>query len=47
MAGPSYDSINTFEQPDTVKLETRDLAKDGWKQLVLPKHSAVAMSVRR
>jgi alpha-N-arabinofuranosidase len=47
MAGPSWDAINTFEQPDTVKLETRDLQGDEWKRLVLPKHSAVAVTMRR
>jgi len=47
MAGPSYDSINTFEQPDTVKLEARELAKDEWKGIVLPRHSAVAVTIGR
>ncbi|MBM3499531.1 MAG: hypothetical protein FJX74_12765, partial [Armatimonadetes bacterium] len=47
MAGPAWDAINTFEQPDAVRLETRELAEDEWQKLTLPKHSAVAVSLRR
>jgi alpha-N-arabinofuranosidase len=47
MTGPSWDAINTFEQPDTVKLATRDLARGECDSLTLPKHSAVAVSLRR
>ncbi|MBM3148361.1 MAG: hypothetical protein FJ000_10785, partial [Actinobacteria bacterium] len=47
MAGPSWDAINTFEQPETVKLQTKGLTPGEWTDLILPKHSAAALSLKR
>jgi alpha-N-arabinofuranosidase len=45
LSGPSFDSLNTFEQPDTVRLEERKLGSAELRQLAVPKHSAVALSL--
>ncbi|MGQ9730278.1 MAG: alpha-L-arabinofuranosidase C-terminal domain-containing protein [Candidatus Zipacnadales bacterium] len=45
LTGPSFEAINTFETPDTVKLTTRDLEPGSWGKLTLPKHSAMAVTL--
>ena len=47
LSGASFDSINTFEEPDTVSLRERKLGPGGWERLTLPAHGAVAVTLRR
>lgn len=47
LTGPGFDSINTFEEPDTVALHERKLGVDGWRSLTLPAHSAVAVTLSK
>lgn len=47
MIGPSFDSINSFEKPDTVRLETQELQTGEWHRFTLARHSAAAVTLKR
>jgi len=47
MTAALVDTINTFEEPERVKLEERKLGAGEWKAITVPKHSAIAVTLER
>ncbi len=45
LSGPEAESINTFEEPETVKLTRGKLGPRAWEELVVPAHSAMGVTV--